>query len=56
MGLIAVLAALVVSVPVMAEDGVTDTEIILGSIQDLSGPLAGWGTQAKNGLDMRARE
>jgi branched-chain amino acid transport system substrate-binding protein len=40
----------------MAEEGVTDTEIILGSIQDLSGPLAGWGTQAKNGLEMKARE
>ena len=39
-----------------AEEGVTDKEIVLGSIQDLSGPLAGWGTQAKNGLAMRARE
>jgi len=42
--------------PSIAEEGVTDKEIVLGSIQDLSGPLAAWGTQAKNGLDMKARE
>jgi ABC-type branched-subunit amino acid transport system substrate-binding protein len=39
-----------------AEDGVTDTEIVIGSHQDLSGPIAGWGTQTKMGLEMRARE
>ena len=41
---------------VMAEEGVTDTEIVIGSHQDLSGPIAGWGTQTKLGLEMRARE
>ena len=40
----------------MAEVGVTDEEIVIGSHQDLSGPIAGWGTQVKNGLEMRARE
>jgi ABC-type branched-subunit amino acid transport system substrate-binding protein len=36
--------------------GVTDTEIVIGSHQDLSGPIAGWGQQVKMGLEMRARE
>jgi ABC-type branched-subunit amino acid transport system substrate-binding protein len=40
----------------LAEEGVTDTEIVIGSHQDLSGPIAGWGTQTKTGLEMRARE
>lgn len=44
------------SVPLMAEEGVTDTEIRIGSHQDLSGPIAGWGIQVKMGLEMRARE
>ena len=39
-----------------AEVGVTDTEIVIGSHQDLSGPIAGWGTQVKMGLEMRAKE
>ena len=38
------------------EVGVTDKEIVVGSHQDLSGPIAGWGTQVKMGLEMRARE
>jgi branched-chain amino acid transport system substrate-binding protein len=38
------------------EIGVTDNEIVIGSHQDLSGPIAGWGTQVKMGLEMRARE
>ncbi|MCG6908640.1 MAG: ABC transporter substrate-binding protein [Deltaproteobacteria bacterium] len=39
-----------------AEVGVTDTEIVIGSHQDLSGPIAGWGTQTKMGLELRAKE
>ncbi len=39
-----------------AEEGITDTEILIGSHQDLSGPIAGWGLQVKIGLEMRARE
>jgi ABC-type branched-subunit amino acid transport system substrate-binding protein len=39
-----------------AEVGVTDTEIVIGSHQDLSGPIAGWGIQVKMGLEMKARE
>jgi branched-chain amino acid transport system substrate-binding protein len=54
--LLALVMALAFSGPLMAEDGVTDEEIVIGSHQDLSGPIAGWGTQVKNGLEMRARE
>jgi branched-chain amino acid transport system substrate-binding protein len=56
LGVMVFLLGLVISMPVMAEEGVTDTEIIVGSHQDLSGPIAGWGTQTKIGLEMRARE
>ncbi len=42
--------------PVWAEEGVTDKEIVVGSHQDLSGPIAGWGLQVKLGLEMKARE
>src|SRR6185312_12396777 len=36
--------------------GVSKNEIVLGSIQDLSGPIAGFGKQARNGLIMRTEE
>jgi branched-chain amino acid transport system substrate-binding protein len=36
--------------------GVTANEIVLGTIQDLSGPIAAYGKQARNGLQMRADE
>jgi ABC-type branched-subunit amino acid transport system substrate-binding protein len=38
------------------EVGVTDDEILIGSHQDLSGPIASWGIQTKMGLEMRAAE
>ncbi|MBU3915594.1 ABC transporter substrate-binding protein [bacterium] len=38
------------------EMGVTDTEIVIGSHQDLSGPIAGWGQQVKMGMELRAKE
>ncbi|MFH2131027.1 MAG: ABC transporter substrate-binding protein [bacterium] len=38
------------------DEGVTETEIVIGSHQDLSGPIAGWGTQVKMGLELRAKE
>lgn len=41
---------------VSAEVGVTEGEIVIGSHQDLSGPIAGWGTQVKMGLEMKAKE
>jgi ABC-type branched-subunit amino acid transport system substrate-binding protein len=42
--------------PAWGEEGVTDTEIVVGSHQDLSGPIMGWGVQVKMGLEMKARE
>jgi branched-chain amino acid transport system substrate-binding protein len=39
-----------------ASQGVTKDEIILGSIEDLSGPIAGFGKQARNGMMLRVDE
>jgi len=51
------LALAVAGVSVQAQSqGVTKTEILLGSIQDLSGPLAGYGKQARNGMQLRVDE
>ena len=36
--------------------GVSKTEILLGSIQDLSGPIAGFGKQARAGMMLRVDE
>ena len=36
--------------------GVSKTEILIGTIQDLSGPLAGYGKQARNGMLLRVDE
>jgi branched-chain amino acid transport system substrate-binding protein len=36
--------------------GVSKTEIVIGSIQDLSGPLAGFGKQARFGMMLRVDE
>ncbi len=36
--------------------GVSKTEILIGSIQDLSGPLAGYGKQLRNGMMLRVEE
>ncbi len=38
------------------QQGVTKDEIVLGSIQDLSGPLAGFSKPARNGMQMRVDE
>ena len=36
--------------------GVSKTEILIGSIQDLSGPIAGFGKQVRNGMLLRVDE
>jgi len=36
--------------------GVSKTEILIGSLQDLSGPLAGFGKQLRNGMTLRVDE
>ena len=42
--------------PAAAQQGVSKDEILVGTIQDLSGPLAGYGKQARNGLQLRVDE
>jgi branched-chain amino acid transport system substrate-binding protein len=39
-----------------AQQGVSKTEIVIGSIQDLSGPVAGFGKQSRNGMQLRVDE
>ena len=39
-----------------AQQGVTRNEIRIGTIQDLSGPIAGYGKQARNGMQLRVEE
>jgi len=52
----AVLLALAVVTPVAAQQGVTDTEIVIGCSNSFSGPLAFTGEQAtKFGVDLYAR-
>ena len=38
------------------QQGVTKDQILVGTIQDLSGPLAGYGKQARNGMQLRIDE
>ncbi len=39
-----------------AQQGVSKTEIVVGSIQDLSGPIAAFGKQARAGMQLRVDE
>jgi branched-chain amino acid transport system substrate-binding protein len=39
-----------------AQQGVSKTEIVIGSIQDLSGPIAGFGKQVRLGMMLRVDE
>ena len=53
----AVVLALALASPwAMAQQGVSKDEILLGSIQDLSGPLAGFGKQARSGMQLAVAE
>jgi branched-chain amino acid transport system substrate-binding protein len=59
---VAIVFGCALSAPVVAQEpkvtnkGLTATEIVIGSHQDLSGPIKGWGTGAANGLKMAADE
>ena len=46
----------VASLIAQAAQGVTKDEIVVGSIQDLSGPVAAYGKAARNGLQLRVDE
>ena len=49
--------AMLGSTSVLAQSqGVSKNEIVLGSIQDLSGPLAGFGKQVRLGMMLRVDE
>ena len=51
------IAALALAAPLAhATQGVSKNEILIGSIQDLSGPIAGFGKQARNGMQLRVDE
>ena len=55
------LTAILSGAPALAQalapvQGVSKTEILIGTIQDLSGPLAGYGKQARNGMLLRIDE
>lgn len=49
-------ALMVTAAQAQKTQGVSKTEIVVGSIQDLSGPLAPFGKQARNGMQLRVEE
>jgi len=49
-------AAILAAGAAFAQQGVTKDEIVLGSIQDLSGPIAGFGKQVRLGMLLRVDE
>lgn len=56
--LVAIALALTCKIAVgqASQQGVTKGEILVGTIQDLSGPIAGYGKQARNGMLLRVEE
>ena len=40
----------------VTNQGITDTEIVIGTHQDLSGPIKGWGVSAANGMKFAVDE
>jgi branched-chain amino acid transport system substrate-binding protein len=52
----AALFAGALAIPASAEDGVTDTEIVLGTHTALSGPVSAWGIGSTEGTRMRFEE
>jgi len=54
---LAAAAALAAATPASAQtQGVTKNEIVIATIQDLSGPVAVYGKQARNGIQLRVDE
>ncbi len=54
-------AIMVAAVPALAQtkvtnEGISDTEVVIGTHQDLSGPIKGWGVPVTNGLKMAVEE
>ncbi len=53
---IAIAALALVAGAANAQQGISKNEILIGTIQDLSGPLAGYGKQARAGMEMAIEE
>ncbi|WPG36304.1 ABC transporter substrate-binding protein [Variovorax sp. EBFNA2] len=49
-------AALPLAAGAQATQGVSKTEVVVGTIQDLSGPIAAFGKETVNGMNMRIEE
>ena len=56
LSLIGAALALTTGAALAQSQGVSKNEIVLGSIQDLSGPIAAFGKQVRNGMMLRADE
>src|SRR6478672_5007799 len=48
--------ALIAATPALAQQGVTANEIVIGTAQDLSGPIVNFSKAAVNGMRMRVDE
>ena len=53
---LATLATLVTTPAIAQTQGVSKTEIVIATIQDLSGPVAAYGKAARNGIQLRVDE
>lgn len=40
----------------VTNDGISASEIVIGTHQDLSGPIKGWGVPVANGMKMATEE
>lgn len=49
-------ATFVANLALAQTQGISKNEIVIGTIQDLSGPIAAYGKQARNGIQMRVDE
>ena len=54
--IIVVSLALIAATPALAQQGVSPTEIVLGTAQDLSGPIVNFSKATVNGMRMRIEE
>jgi branched-chain amino acid transport system substrate-binding protein len=50
------LALAFAAAPTLAQQGVSKTEVVVGTVQDLSGPIASWGKDVLNGMKLRTNE
>src|SRR5690349_1410799 len=53
---LALAAALACTAPLAQQQGVSRNEILIGTIQDLSGPIAAFGKQSRMGMQLRVDE